>query len=53
MKKIDKLRLYRSILIECKKLMIINSLNQEVERKIPTYGKSDEKVKVLTLFKRV
>ena len=36
----------------CKKIMIINALDYEVERKIPTYSNANEKVKVLTLFKK-
>ena len=52
MKKIDKLKKYREILFMCKKLLIMNAIDFEIERRIPTYSNSNEKVKVLTLFKK-
>ena len=44
------LKNYKSLLLECKKIQIINVINNEVESKIPTISKTNQKV--LTRYKK-
>ena len=46
-RKIILLKKYRNILLEIKRIQIIQILNDEVERKLPTYKESNQKVLVL------
>ena len=54
-KKIRKLKTYKEILIMCKKIQIINKIDEDIENRIPTYGwdktiKKREKQKILSLY---
>ena len=51
-KKIQLLRYYKSVLLELKRTQIIQMMDYEVERKIPTYGSNNQKVLVLSRFKK-
>lgn len=48
-KKIEILKRYRKILLECKKIQLSQKIGIEIENKFPTDNKA--KQKVLTLFK--
>ena len=48
-RRIEILKGYRQILLECKKIQLSNKLSMEVENKIPSTTKSNQKV--LTLFR--
>ena len=50
--KIQLLKQYKSLLFEIKRMQIIQKIDYEVERKIPTYGQSNQKVLVLSRFKK-
>ena len=48
-RKIEILKIYKQILLECKRIQISNNLSKEVENKFPANYKSNQKI--LTLFK--
>ena len=47
--KIRILKIYKEILLECKKIQLLNELSNEVENKFPS--NNETKQKVLTLFR--
>ena len=50
--RLNKLRYYREMLIECKKNQLSNYLSDLTENQIPTFVKNKQnKQKVLSLFK--
>ena len=49
----EKLKIYRELLLLCKRVQIINKIDNEIENRIPSVKiqkKSDNKQKVLTLY---
>ena len=48
-KRIKVLKVYKQILLECKRIQISNQLSNEVENKFPSIGKP--KQKILSLYK--
>ena len=50
-RKINKLNTYKELLFLCKKIQIINKIDNEIENKIPTYESQKDKQKVLTLYR--
>ena len=53
-KKIKILNTYKELLLFCKRIQIINHIDNEIEKRIPTYSNQSEKKhkqKVLTLFR--
>lgn len=49
-KRIDMLKKYKSLLLECKRIQIINAINNEVEYKFPVIVRTSQKV--LTRYKK-
>lgn len=46
-KRIEKLKQYKNILLQLKRIQIVNLLDQKIEGKMPTYKSSKSKVLVL------
>ena len=51
-RKLKSLKAYKEILLLCRKIQVINELDNKIENRIPTYGlnKEKEKQKILTLY---